>query len=101
MVLADNNATWTLANITLSNFIDNTALTGDGGSMSVTGGITLLDKNTFLRSNAARGGAVMHVQNVSTSEVLLVSDWHTSLPYVYHWCLSDRQGYHGSLTNNI
>lgn len=31
--------------------------------MSVTGGITLLDKNTFLRSSAAaRGGAVMYVQ---------------------------------------
>jgi hypothetical protein len=63
VVLADNNATWTLANISLSNFTDNTALTGDGGSMSVTGGITLLYKNTFLRSNAAaRGGAVMYVQ---------------------------------------
>ncbi|DBB01561.1 TPA: hypothetical protein ACH3X1_000209 [Trebouxia sp. C0004] len=63
VVLANDNATWTLANITLSNFIDNIALTGDGGSMSVTGGITLLDKNTFLRSNAAaRGGAVMYVQ---------------------------------------
>ncbi len=63
VVPADNNATWTLANITLSNFIDNTASTGDGGSMSVTGGITLLDKNTFLRSSAAaRGGAVMYVQ---------------------------------------
>lgn len=63
VVLADDNATWTLANISLSNFIDNTASTGDGGSLSVTGGITLLDRNTFLRSNAAaRGGAVMYVQ---------------------------------------
>ena len=63
VVLADDNATWTLANISLSNFIDNPVSTGDGGSLSVTGGITLLDRNTFLRSNAAaRGGAVMYVQ---------------------------------------
>ena len=84
VVLADDNATWTLANITLSNFIDNTALVGDGGSVSVTGGITLLDKNTFLRSNAAgRGGAVMYVQKCIDIGSF-VGEW---LAHFLAWCM--------------
>ncbi len=60
--------------------------------MSVTGGITILDKNTFLRGNAAaRGGAVMYVQKCIDIGSF-VGKWHHQLIGILP-CLSDWQGY--------
>lgn len=74
--LASGDATWTLTNITASNFHNNSASDGNGGALSLSGGIQLLANNTFQENTAANAGGALEFQHSCTDGGTFFGEQH-------------------------
>ena len=66
MVLASHDATWTLTRIGSTSFFNNIAAVGNGGALSLSSGIHLLNQTIFEQNTAATAGGALALEHSCT-----------------------------------